>query len=88
MEQKIPKTIYLVHMLFKNSCQYVSINTISRTDSSLKGKIQNTFMFPTDMSYFNSELLIRTSAHSGLFKLSRMIMSDCVLKVTELETKL
>lgn len=40
------------------------------------------------MSYFNSELLIWTSAHSGLFKLSRMIMSDCVLKVTELETKL
>lgn len=46
-------------------------------------------MIPTDMSrYLNSKLLLRTSAHAGFFKLSRIIMSSCVSKVTELETKL
>lgn len=66
----------------------VSINAVSAS-YSLKGKIWNTFMFPRDMSsYFNSKLLIRISALPGLFKPSTMIMSDCVLKVSEMETKL
>jgi len=66
----------------------VSIDALSAS-YSLKGKTENTFMFPRDTSlHFNSRLLIRISALSGLFKPSTMITSDCVLKVTELETKL